>query len=80
MARHIKTGDTVMVITGADKGKTPPAVCTVKGSAGAAQEGDRVGEEGADAEVATAAPTKGKGKVTKGGGKKKPGKKGKKKK
>jgi len=63
------------------QGKTLPAVCTVKGSAGAAQEGDRVGEEGADADVA-ATPSKGKGgKATKGGGgKKKPGKKGKKKK
>jgi hypothetical protein len=62
------------------QGKTLPAVCTVKGGAGAAQEGDRVGEEGADTEVA-ATPTKGKGKAAKaGGGKKKPGKKGKKKK
>jgi tetratricopeptide (TPR) repeat protein len=57
------------------QGKKLPDVCNVKGGGAAAQEGDRVGEEGADTEVAAQAPTKGKkaGKV-KGGGKKKKGK------
>jgi tetratricopeptide (TPR) repeat protein len=60
------------------QGKTPPAVCTAKGaSGGAAQEGDTVGQEGADADVA-AAPTKGKGKGKAPAVKKKAGKKGKK--
>jgi tetratricopeptide (TPR) repeat protein len=60
------------------QGKALPPTCTAKGGGGAAQEGDRVGEEGADAEVA--APTKGKGKAHAAAPKKKPGKKGKKKK
>jgi tetratricopeptide (TPR) repeat protein len=54
------------------QGKPPPTVCTVKGGGGAAQEGDQVGKEGADAEVEAAAPEKGKkgGKAPKGGKKK----------
>jgi tetratricopeptide (TPR) repeat protein len=63
------------------QGKAPPAVCTVKGGGTAAQEGDQIGKEGADAEVAAAAPEKGTkkkgGKASKGGAKKKPGKKAK---
>jgi tetratricopeptide (TPR) repeat protein len=59
------------------QGKAPPEVCKVKGGGSAAQEGDRVGQEGADAEVAAQAPVT-KGKKVKGakggGGKKKKGK------
>lgn len=57
------------------QGKPLPAVCTVKGGGMAAQEGDQVGKEGADAEVAAEKPTKKHGKASKGG--KKPGKKAK---
>jgi tetratricopeptide (TPR) repeat protein len=58
------------------QGKTPPKVCTEKGGGGAAQEGDQVGKEGAEADVAAPEkPVKGKkGKAAKkkaGGAKKK---------
>jgi hypothetical protein len=61
------------------QGKALPAVCTVKGGGSAAQEGDQVGKEGADADVAAPEkPVKGKkGKGGKGGGAKKKAKKGK---
>jgi tetratricopeptide (TPR) repeat protein len=56
------------------QGKAPPAVCTQKGGGGAAQEGDQIGKEGADADVTPDKPVKGKkGKAAKGGGKKKAG-------
>jgi len=58
------------------QGKPPPPVCTANVKGGAAQEGDQVGKEGADTEVAPEPEKKGKaGKA----GKKKPAKKGKRK-
>jgi hypothetical protein len=64
------------------QGKPGPAVCQVKGGGSAAQEGDQVGKEGADADVAPEPEKGAKKKGAKGakagkGAKKKPGKKAK---
>jgi hypothetical protein len=56
------------------QGKPMPKVCTEKTAGGAAEEGDQIGHEGADADVPDQ-PAKGKkgAKAAKGGAKKKAG-------